>query len=72
MLIPCHEENKLLHYGNKHSRLFNKGECFIRKLEVIPFKAHQESITKIEPKLTRGIPLLLKQLPYMVESLYST
>ena len=32
MLNPCHEVNKLLVYGNKHSRLFNKGECFIRKL----------------------------------------
>ena len=32
MLNPCHEVNKLLHYGNKHSRLFNNGECFIRKL----------------------------------------
>ena len=29
MLNPCHEVNKLLHYGNKHSRLFNKGERFI-------------------------------------------
>ena len=28
MLNHCHEVNKLLHYGNKHSRLFNKGECF--------------------------------------------
>ena len=32
MLNPCHEVNKLLYYGNKHLRLFNKGECFIRKL----------------------------------------
>ena len=72
MLNPCHEVNKLLHYGNKHSRLFNKGECFIRKLEVIPFKHIKKVLQKIEPKLTRGIPLLLKQLPYTVESLYST
>ena len=48
MLTPCHEVNKLLHYGNKYSRLFAKGECFIRKVKVI--KAHQESIKKIEPK----------------------
>ena len=32
MLNPCNEVNKLQHYGNKYSRLFNKGECFIRKL----------------------------------------
>ena len=32
MLNPCHEVNKLLHYGYKHSRLFHKGEYFIRKL----------------------------------------
>ena len=32
MLNPCHEVNKLLNYGNKYSRLFNKGEFFIQKL----------------------------------------
>ena len=41
MLNPSHEVNKVLHYGNTH---FNKGEYFIRKLKVIPFKAHQQSI----------------------------
>ena len=31
-----------------------------------------KTFKKIEPKYTRGIPLLLKQLPYSVESQYST
>ena len=29
MLNPCHEVNKPLNYGNKSSRLFNKGQCLL-------------------------------------------
>ena len=50
MLNPCHEVNKLLNYWKNYSRLFNKGECFISKLQLIPFKHIMISILKMEPK----------------------
>ena len=47
MLNPCHEVNKLLHYGNKHQGSSIKENVFYLETQVIPFKAHQESIKNI-------------------------
>ena len=46
MLNSCHEVNKLLHYGNKHSRLFNKENVSLGNFKCF-FLKH---IKKREPK----------------------
>ena len=45
MLNPCHEVTKLLHYGNKHSRLFNKENVLFRNFKLFLLK-HIKKVLK--------------------------